>query len=112
MKRKFLISGIVLMAIFLVVAVCFWTFSGGRSVDTEAQAIEIAKEYMVKRYGQEVAGKYKYCDKVTLKDGIWKVSFTIHDWNNLPEGVAYLGGEAYVLIRESTGKVVKGALTK
>ena len=89
-------------------------------VETEEEAIDIAKEYVVKKYGHPFSDYYinvyffeKDDLERTKEQNCWEVSYGKNDWDNYDGGPIVLGGGGpSVIIRKSDGKVVRCELQK
>ncbi len=105
MKFKLMITSIII-ALAVVVTVGISAFSYD-CVETNNEAISIAKDYVYNKYGEEFTD---YEISTYLEDGTWTVSYSLINNNN---EIDILGGGGLELkINQTTGKVSSCLLQK
>ena len=107
---KALISFAVIIFITVFGIIFFTGEPAGEPVETEAQAIVIAKAYVSQKYHQSFPG---YKIRVELENDIWVVVYSlppIYDENGEISGGYLGGGGPAVEIEKSNGKVISCVL--
>ena len=91
MKKKYVL---VLAAALLIIVCCIFFFAG-KPVETEEQAINIAKSYVLKKYKNDFP---EYEVSAELENGVWFVLYYIPGWAD--------GGGPDVYILRANGRVL------
>ena len=111
MKKKFIDIFIAFATITIIMVFGVIVFTG-KPVENEEKAIEIAKEYVLKKYNNSFDD---YEISAYLNDGAWVVSYGIapvYDENGEILEATAGGGGPTVKIRKSNGKVISCLLQK
>ena len=112
MSRKYFIT--TLLTLICVIALCVFVFARGRPVESEEEAIEVAKAYVLKKYKKDYGGyvinAYDASEIDPVMNGkYWIVSYgipSVYDENgNVLEATAGGGGPS-LKISKQNGKVV------